>query len=46
MKFRLEAEEKIDETERLKGEVMNDEDELLITETKIFKLLTHGRGSN
>ena len=40
LKLRLEAKEKINETERLKEKVMNNEDELLTAETKIFKSLT------
>ena len=39
-KLRVKVEEKINEIERLKGEVMNNEDRLLTMEIKIFKSLT------
>ena len=40
IKLRLTAKEKIDEIERLKEEVRNNEGKLLTVETKISKLLT------
>ena len=40
IKLRLAAKEKINEIERLKEEVKNNEDKLLTVETKISKLLT------
>ena len=40
IKLRLAAKEKINEIERLKEEVRNNEDKLLTVETKISKLLT------
>ena len=42
-KLRVKVEEKINEIERLKGEVMNNEDRLLTMETKIFKSLTDSK---
>ena len=42
-KLRVKVEEKINEIERLKGEVMNNEDRLLTMEIKIFKSLTDSK---
>ena len=39
-KLRILAKQRINETERLKEEVKNNEDKLLDGETKVFKLLT------
>ena len=42
-KLRVKVKEKINEIERLKGEVMNNEDRLVTMETKIFKSLTDSK---
>ena len=42
-KLRVKIKEKINEIERLKGEVMNNEDRLVTLETKIFKSLTDSK---
>ena len=42
-KLRILVKEKVNKIERLKEEVNNDEDELLVGETKKFKLLTDSK---
>ena len=42
-KLRVKVKEKINEIERLKGEVMNNENRLVTMETKIFKSLTDSK---
>ena len=43
IKLRIKVKEKMNEIERLKEEVVNNEDRLLIMETKIFKSLTDSK---